>query len=142
MNDIRTESGSTIITISADRAWNRKTRQMIVTMIACWISVFFKRVDRAEDQLRSVVGRDEADAVRQAQRGDLGLERLDHLERIRADAHHDDAADGLAGAVPVGGAASDLRPEADARDVAEPDGRAARHRPSRRSARDRPASLT
>ena len=41
MNDIRTDSGSTIITTSADRAWNRKTRQMIVTMIACWISVFF-----------------------------------------------------------------------------------------------------
>ena len=41
MNDSSTESGSTIITTSADRAWNRKTRQMIVTMTACWISVFF-----------------------------------------------------------------------------------------------------
>ena len=40
MNDSSTESGSTIITMSADRAWNRNTRQMIVTMIACWISVF------------------------------------------------------------------------------------------------------
>ena len=35
MNDSNTESGSTIMTMSADRAWNRKTRQMIVTMIAC-----------------------------------------------------------------------------------------------------------
>ena len=40
MNDSSTASGSTIITTSADRAWNRKTRQMIVTMMACWISVF------------------------------------------------------------------------------------------------------
>ena len=35
MNDSNTESGSTIMTMSADRAWNRNTRQMIVTMIAC-----------------------------------------------------------------------------------------------------------
>ncbi|MEQ1760634.1 MAG: hypothetical protein ABL986_20175 [Vicinamibacterales bacterium] len=35
-------SGSTIITISADRAWNRNTRQMTVTTTACWISVFFR----------------------------------------------------------------------------------------------------
>ena len=40
MNDNSTDSGSTIITTSAERAWNRNTRQMIVTMIACWISVF------------------------------------------------------------------------------------------------------
>ena len=39
MNDIRTDSGSTIITTSADRAWNRKTRQMIVTTTACCINV-------------------------------------------------------------------------------------------------------
>ena len=63
MNDISTESGSTIITTSADRAWNRKTRQMIVTMMACWTSVSVKRLDRSEDQIRSVVGGDEADAV-------------------------------------------------------------------------------
>ena len=85
-----------------------------------------QRVDGAEDQLRSVVGGDEANTVREAQRGDLGFERLDHLQRIRADAHHDDAAHRLARAVPVGGAATNLRPEADTRHVTEPDGRAAR----------------
>ena len=42
MNDSNTESGSTIMTMSADRAWNRNTRQMIVTMIACWMSVSVK----------------------------------------------------------------------------------------------------
>ena len=40
MNDSRTDNGSTIITINAERAWNRKIRQMIVTTIACWINVF------------------------------------------------------------------------------------------------------
>ena len=85
-----------------------------------------QRVDRAEDQLRSVVGGDQADTVRQTQRGDLGFERLDYLQRIGADAHDDDAAHRLARAVPVGCAATDLRPEAHPRHVAEPDGRAAR----------------
>ena len=40
MNDISTDIGRTIITTRADRAWNRKTRQMIVTMTACCTSVF------------------------------------------------------------------------------------------------------
>ena len=35
MNENNTESGSTNITTSADRAWNRKTRQMTETMTAC-----------------------------------------------------------------------------------------------------------
>ena len=83
-------------------------------------------LDGPEDQLRPVVRRDEADTVWKTQRGNLRLERANHLQRIGADAHHHDATDGLAGAVPVGGAAANLRPVAHARDVAEPDGRAAR----------------
>ena len=35
MNENSTDSGSTIITTRADRAWNRNTRQMIVTITAC-----------------------------------------------------------------------------------------------------------
>jgi hypothetical protein len=39
MNDSSTDSGSTIMITTADRAWNRKTRQMTVTMTACCIRV-------------------------------------------------------------------------------------------------------
>ena len=39
MNESSTESGRMIIATSADRAWNRNTRQMIATMIPSSISV-------------------------------------------------------------------------------------------------------
>ena len=68
------------------------------------------------------------------------FERADHLQRVGADAHHDDAADGFARAVPVGGAAADLRPEAHARDVAEPD-RACRPAPTVTTLCSRSASV-
>ena len=98
---------------------------MIVTITACWISVVLQRVDGPEDQLGPVIRRDQADAVGKPQRRDVGFERLDDLQRIGADAHHDDAAHGFASAVPVGGPAPNLRPEANARHVTEPNGRAA-----------------
>ena len=75
MNDNSTDSGSTTITTSAERAWNRKTRQMIVTMTACWISVFFRVSIEPEDQLRPVVGRNQVHAFGQPQRRDLAARR-------------------------------------------------------------------
>ena len=81
--------------------------------------------DGSKDQVGSVVGWDQLHAVRQPQRGDLTLDRLDHLERVRADAHHDDAADRLAGPVEVGRASPDLGTVADGRHVTETDGCAA-----------------
>ena len=85
-----------------------------------------QRLDGPEDQLRAVVRGDEADTVREAQCRNLRFERANHLQRIGADAHDHDATDGFTGAVPVGGAATNLRPEAHTRHVPEPDGRAAR----------------
>ena len=84
----------------------------------------------AEDQLGAIVGRDEAHAVGQrAASAICCFERVDHLERVGADAHHDDAADGLAAAVPVRRAAANLGTELHGRDVPQPDRRAAgRHR--------------
>ncbi len=85
-----------------------------------------QRGDRAHDQLRSVVGRDESHAVRQPERRDLCLDGPDHLQGVRADAHHHDAAHRLARAVVVGGAAADVRPELHAGDVTQSDRDAAR----------------
>ena len=101
MKENSTDSGSTTMTTSAERAWNRNTRQMIVTMTACWMSVL-QGVDRPQDQLRPVVGRNQAAHLRQPQRRDLLLDGLDHLQRVGADPHHDDATDGFASAVEVG----------------------------------------
>ena len=67
---------------------------MIVTMIACWRSVSVNVSDRA-DQFRPVVGGNEADAVGQVKRGNLGVECADDLQCIRADPHHHDPADRL-----------------------------------------------
>jgi hypothetical protein len=35
MNENSTDNGRTNITMSADRAWNKNTKQMIVTITAC-----------------------------------------------------------------------------------------------------------
>ena len=83
-----------------------------------------QRVDRAEDQLRAIVSGDEAHAVGQPQRRDFPLDRLNNLQGVGANPHHDDTADRLAGAVPVGGAAANLRAVLNGRDVTEADGRA------------------
>jgi hypothetical protein len=122
MKDSNTESGSTIMTMSADRAWNKNTRADDRNDERLLNERVGQGLDGSEDQFRAVVGED---AIRQAKRGNLGVECADDLQRIRADAHHHDAAHRLPGAVPVRGTAANLRPVADSGYVAEPDGRAA-----------------
>ena len=60
-----------------------------------------ERVDGAQDQLGAVVGDDELDAGGKARLHllDARLHGVDHAERVLAEAHHHDAADGLALAV-------------------------------------------
>ena len=52
-------------------------------------------VDGAEDQFGAIVGRHQAHPVGQRELRDLRFERANHVERIRADAHHHNAADGF-----------------------------------------------
>ena len=80
-----------------------------------------ERVDRPRDQVGAVVGRDDLDAAgqRRLQLLEAGLDAPDHVERVLAVAHHDDAADGVAGAVEVGDPAPQLRADLDARHVAQ-----------------------
>ena len=81
---------------------------------------------RPLDQRSAVVGDLDLDTVGQARLGglELGLDGADDLERAFAVPHHDDAADGLALAVPLGDAAAHFRPDADFGDVLEQDGSA------------------
>ena len=78
-------------------------------------------VDRALDQLRAVVGRDDAHALGQ-RRLDLPeplAHALDHGARVLAVAHDHDAAHGVAAAVEIGDAAADLGAERDLGHVAQ-----------------------
>ena len=83
-----------------------------------------QRLDRAEDQPRAIIGRDQAHALWEGQARDLLLDRVDDRERVRSDPHDHDPADGLAARVVVGSPAADLRPELGAGDVTEADRRA------------------
>ena len=80
-----------------------------------------ERFDRRVDQIGAVIDRDDLDRLRQAA-GDLLealLDVLDHVERIDAEALQHDAAGHLALAVQFGDAAPLVRPQLDARDVAQ-----------------------
>ncbi len=81
-------------------------------------------VHRAVDERGAIVDGDDLHARRQAlaQRGELGLDGLDRLQRVLAGAHHDHAAGHLALAVQLGDAAPHLGPELDGGDVAQPHG--------------------
>ncbi len=79
-------------------------------------------VDRALDQTRAVVHRNDLDAFGQTglQRLQLLLHRGDRLQRVLARAHHDHAAGGFAFAVEFADTASQLGPDLNPRHIAEP----------------------
>src|SRR6185369_4763814 len=106
MNASSTATGSTTIATTAERTCTRKRRHTSATMIPSSISV-----------VRSVATEPSISSER-SYAGRSRTPRVDHVERVRAHAHHDDPADRLAPAVPVGRAAADLRAEGDAGDVA------------------------
>jgi hypothetical protein len=87
----------------------------------------FQVADGALDQLGAVIDRHDLGARRQPGRdlGDLGLDVGDHVERVLAEARHDDAGGDLALAVQLGDAAPLGRHQLDAGDVAHPHRRAA-----------------
>ena len=70
-------------------------------------------VDGAADELGAVVDRDDRDAGRQAGLDLLDplLDAVDDVEGVLALAHDDDAGDHLAGAVEIGDAAPQVRPQ-------------------------------
>jgi hypothetical protein len=86
-----------------------------------------ERFDRAVDQVRAVVDGLDRHALGQAGRdlGHLGLEVVDHLQRVLAEARHRDAGDDLALAVQLGQAAPLVGRHLDAGDVADQHRRAA-----------------
>ena len=70
-----------------------------------------ERLDRALDEIAAVVDRAHDDARRQPllHLRELRLDVVDRRERVLAEPHHDDAADGVAAAVEIGNAAPDRR---------------------------------
>ena len=76
-------------------------------------------VDRSEDQVRPVVRGDDLHALRQRRLEllQLRLHAVDHPQRVLALPHHDDPRDDVAGAVEVGDAAAEVRPERHRADV-------------------------
>jgi hypothetical protein len=100
------------IGISALRAWSRNRKMMIADHHHLLDERAAKRVDRGADQAGAVVGGTIRTPLGQV-RCDLGdplLHRVDHVERVLAVAHDDDAADDLAAAVELGEAAAQLGP--------------------------------
>ena len=95
-------------------AHQRDHRELLQQLVA-------QMQDRALDQARAVVGLDDLHARRQAafQRGELGLHRLDGGQRVLARAHDDHAARHFAFAIEFRDAAAHLRPDLDARHVAQ-----------------------
>ena len=84
-------------------------------------------VDRAADQRRAVVDRDDLHPGRQARLdlADALLDPIDHVDRVLSLAHHDDARHHFAGAVQVRHAPPQIRADRHVADVADPDRRAA-----------------
>ena len=73
--------------------------------------LFAQRVDCALDQVRAVVGGDDLDAFGQAalELGQPFLDPFDGGQRVAAETHHDDAADGFPFAVELADAAPEIR---------------------------------
>ena len=82
-----------------------------------------ERFDRPADEIGAVVRGDELDPPghRGFQLLHLRLDPVDHVERVLAVAHHDDAAHVVAQPVEVGDAAPDLGAERDAADILQKD---------------------
>ena len=105
--------------MSALRAWSKKTKMTTLTTIISSMSVCRSVCDRFFDELRSIVRRDDRDALGEA-RLDLAqslLDGVDDRQRVLAVAHDDDAAGRLALAVQLREAAADVRADADLRHV-------------------------
>ncbi len=79
-----------------------------------------ERVDRLANQARAIVGRNNPHAWRQRclHLLQLRLHAVDHAQRILAEPHDDDAADGFAFAIEFGDAPADIRADPYLRDVA------------------------
>ena len=84
-----------------------------------------KRLDGVPDQVGSVIGRDDLDALGKSRLevADLLLDAVQDIEDILAEAHHHDARGHLAPSVQIGQAPPHLGPEAHPRHVAHEDGR-------------------
>ena len=84
-------------------------------------------VDRAADQHRAVVDRDDLHPGRQARLdlADALLDAIDHVDRVLSLAHHDDPRHHFAGAVQIRHAPPQIRADRHVADVADPDRRAA-----------------
>ena len=111
MNDKSTATGMVTIGMMADGMCQRKIRITRLTMIISTISSCFSVSIEALDQLGTVIGRDDLDALRQRRLQLLQLlfDPLDDLVGILAVAHDDDAADGVALPIQIRNAAADLR---------------------------------
>src|SRR5262249_14706066 len=90
-----------------------------------------QRVNRAIDQLRTVVGRNDLDPFREGLLHvlQLRLHAVDHVQRILAVPHDHDPTDRLALAVELDEAAPQIRAEVDLADVTDEDRRAVAVRP-------------
>ena len=115
MKASRTETGIVMMGTMADGMCQRNTRMTRLTIADLEEQLVLEVVDRTLDQLRAVVGGDDAHALRK--RGlhllEARLDAVDDLARVLAVAHDDDAAHGIALAVEIRDAAPDLGSERD-----------------------------
>ncbi|OPZ35494.1 MAG: hypothetical protein BWY96_02710 [Spirochaetes bacterium ADurb.BinA120] len=90
--------------------------------------LFFKRVDRPEDEVRAVVHRNELHALREGRIHllDLLLYAFDDVESVLLMTDNDDPAYRVAHAIVIGHAASELRPHSDRGHAPQKDRRSAR----------------
>ena len=84
-------------------------------MIGLFEKIAFQSIDGCLDESRPIVAGDDLDAARQSllNLSELLLDPVDDGEGILPVAHHDDAADGLAVAVPFRGALAQVGSETD-----------------------------
>ena len=113
MKAIATATGIVMIGMSALGMCHRKIRMIAETIDQLFDQRVRQVVDRPQDQVRPVVGRDDLDARRQGglELLELVLDALDDVERVLALPHDDDAGHDVAGAVQVGDAAPQVRTE-------------------------------
>ena len=119
MKAISTPTGRVTMATSAERTCSRKTTQTAATTRHSSIRVDLQRGDGAMDQLRAVVDGLDTHALGQAGRCPRsGLDVVDDVERVLAEALQGDATHRLALAVELGDAAPLVGSQLDPRHVA------------------------
>ena len=121
MKDATTAMGKVRIGISAERKWNKKDDDHDADDDRLFEQVALQRLDGCLNQSRAVVSRDHFHA-RWQRRFDFReflLDAIDDAQGIHSVAHHDNAANGFAFALPLGNTFANVRPERNCSQIAD-----------------------